>query len=163
MPRWAERGRKSDHFYRNSLSFSAAASRFDGNNGGFNPRFVQPTATIRARRVPLYGWSPSRPRALCNTEEEAATERGAPSGWPQKGSSAPGDSRTPNFTIRRPWLRSGRRIWPARAQDGFDSTFSIFCVRLKAVTHRIWKLSSDNGSRNRQIFPNYHGNNLRMF
>lgn len=30
-------------------------------------------------------------------EKEAATEPGAPSGWPQKGSSRP-----PNYTIRRP-------------------------------------------------------------
>lgn len=56
----------------------------------------------QARRVPLYGWSPSRPRALCNTEKEAATGRGAPSGWPQKGSTASADSRPPNFTIRLP-------------------------------------------------------------
>lgn len=86
-----------------TLSFSAAASCSDGNNGGFNPPwFLQPAATIRVRHVPLYGWSPSRPRALCNMEKEAALDRGAPSGWPQKGSFAPAASRPANFTTQRP-------------------------------------------------------------
>lgn len=51
---------------------------------------------------------------------------------------------------RRPWLHTRRRIW---AHAGFSSMFSICCVRLKAVPHLIWKLSSGNRSRNQKNLP----------